>query len=118
VCPGEEKSAGVSASNRSPKGNRFMRRLLNQCVPSGSRAAFSRSSFGVCFHASVSNKQFGPIAHRLTRLIWKILHQGVRYEERGPAVNQKSRSARTAKMIKELRTSDTVLNWRRTGVSG
>ena len=32
------------------------------------------------------------IAHRLIRLIWKILHQGVRYEERGPAVNQKSRA--------------------------
>jgi transposase len=30
VCPGEEESAGISASNRSPKGNRFMRRLLNQ----------------------------------------------------------------------------------------
>jgi hypothetical protein len=46
----------------------------------------------------------GAIAHRLTRLIWKILHQGVRYEERGPAVGQKSRAARTTKMIKELRS--------------
>jgi transposase len=32
VCPGAEESAGVSASNRSPKGNRFMRRLLNQAA--------------------------------------------------------------------------------------
>ena len=32
VCPGEEESAGVSASNRSPKGNRFMRRVLNQAA--------------------------------------------------------------------------------------
>src|SRR6266853_2516752 len=32
VCAGEEESAGVSASNRSPKGNRFMRRLLNQAA--------------------------------------------------------------------------------------
>jgi hypothetical protein len=44
------------------------------------------------------------IAHRLSRLIWKILHQRVRYEERGPAVSQKSRTAHTAKMIKELRS--------------
>jgi transposase len=30
VCPGREESAGESHSNRSPKGNRPMRRLLNQ----------------------------------------------------------------------------------------
>jgi hypothetical protein len=28
----------------------------------------------------------GAITHRLCRLIWKILHQRVRYEERGPSV--------------------------------
>jgi Transposase IS116/IS110/IS902 family len=30
VCPGREESAGVSSSDRSAKGNRSMRRLLNQ----------------------------------------------------------------------------------------
>src|ERR1700682_1209103 len=30
VCPGREESAGESKSNRSPQGNRTMRRLLNQ----------------------------------------------------------------------------------------
>jgi transposase len=30
ACPGEEESAGVNYSHRSPKGNRQMRRLLNQ----------------------------------------------------------------------------------------
>ena len=30
VCPGREESAAVSKSNRSPKGNRMMRRVLNQ----------------------------------------------------------------------------------------
>src|SRR4029077_2319451 len=30
ACPGEEESAGVNYSPRSPKGNRHMRRLLNQ----------------------------------------------------------------------------------------
>jgi hypothetical protein len=29
----------------------------------------------------------GAIANRLCRLIWKILHEGIRYEERGPAVS-------------------------------
>jgi transposase len=32
ACPGEEESAGVNYSHRSPKGNRQMRRLLNQAA--------------------------------------------------------------------------------------
>src|SRR5712691_8659528 len=32
ACPGEEESAGVNYSPRSPKGNRHMRRLLNQAA--------------------------------------------------------------------------------------
>jgi hypothetical protein len=46
----------------------------------------------------------GAIAHRLCRLIWKILHQGVRYEERGPAVSEETKKVRARKMIRELRT--------------
>jgi len=49
------------------------------------------------------NKTIGAIAHRLCRLIWIILHKGVRYEERGPAVSEKSRRARTVRMIRTLR---------------
>jgi len=106
VCPGEQESAGVSASNRSPKGNRFMRRLLNQCAHAAVKV--KGSIFEIVFRRLLPRLGFKQaiwaIAHRLARLIWKILHQGVRYEERGPAVNQKSRSARTAKMIKELKS--------------
>ena len=32
VCPGDNESAGVSSSHRSPKGNRAMRRILNQAA--------------------------------------------------------------------------------------
>jgi hypothetical protein len=46
----------------------------------------------------------GAIAHRLCRLIWKILHEGIRYEERGPAVSVEAKKARTRKMFRELRT--------------
>jgi len=105
VCPGEQESAGVSASNRSPKGNRLMRRLLNQCAHAAVKV--KGSIFEIVFRRLLPRLGFKQaiwaIAHRLSRLIWKILHQGVRYDEHGPAVNQKSRSARTAKMIKELK---------------
>ncbi len=45
-----------------------------------------------------------PIAHRLCRLIWKILHEGIRYEERGPAVSVEAKKVRPRKMIREPRT--------------
>ena len=38
VCPGREESAGVSKSDRSPKGNQPMRRLLAQCANAAIKA--------------------------------------------------------------------------------
>jgi transposase len=106
VGPGEEESAGVSTSNQSPKGNRFLRRLLNQAANAAVKV--KGSIFEMVFRRLLPRLGFKQaiwaIAHRLSRLIWKILHQGIRYEERGPAVSQKSRAARTTKMIKELRS--------------
>jgi hypothetical protein len=46
----------------------------------------------------------GAIAHRLCRLVWKILHDGVTYEERGLAVTKARVQRRAAKMIRELRS--------------
>lgn len=48
------------------------------------------------------NKTIGAIAHRLCQLIWINLYQGVRYEERDPAVSEKSTRARTSRMIGTL----------------
>jgi len=106
ACPGEDESAGVSKSHRSPKGNRHMRRILNQCA---NAAAKSKGTiFQIVYCRLVSrlghNQTIGAIAHRLCRLIWIILHRAVRYEERGPAVNAKSRRRRTNRMIRELRS--------------
>ena len=43
-----------------------------------------------------------PFADQRCQLIWMILHQGVRYEERGPAVSEQSKRVRTARMIRTL----------------
>ena len=43
------------------------------------------------------------IPHRLCRMIWKILHDWVRCEEREPEVSKKSEKRRTAKMVRALR---------------
>ena len=43
----------------------------------------------------------GAITHRLCRLIWNVLHERVRYEERGPAVSVEAKKVRARKMIRE-----------------
>jgi transposase len=106
ACSGEEESAGVNPNHRSPKGNRHMRRILNQSA--NAAVKHKGSIFEVVYRRLVPrlghNQAIGAIAHRLCRLIWLILHRGVRYEERGPAVNQRSKQKRTARMIRELRS--------------
>jgi len=105
ACPGDDESAGVNHSHRSPKGNRHMRRLLNQSANAAART--KGSIFEVVYHRSVPrlghNQAIGAIAHRQCRLIWLILHQGVRYEERGTEVSKRSKQLRTWKMLRQLR---------------
>jgi transposase len=106
ACPGEEESAGVNRSKRSPKGNRQMRRILNQAA--NAAVKHKGSIFEIVYRRLVPrlghNKTIGAIAHRLCHLIWIILHNGVRYEERGPTVSEKAKIARTSRMIRTLRT--------------
>jgi transposase len=104
VCPGSEESAGESKSTRSPKGNRTMRRLLNQAAQSAVKV--KGGIFDITFRKLMPRlgykQAIWAIAHRLCRLLWLILRKGVRYQERGPAVSAKSQRTRTARMIKEL----------------
>jgi transposase len=106
ACPGDEESAGVNYSHRSPKGNRHLRRLLNQTANAAVKT--KGSIFEIIYRRSVPrmghNQAIGAIAHRQCRLIWLILHQGVRYEERGPAVSKQSKQRRTSRMIRQLRS--------------
>lgn len=106
ACPGQEESAGVNYSHRSPKGNRNMRRILNQAANAAVKS--KGTIFELVYRRMaprLGHKQtIGVVAHRQCRLIWKVLHDGVRYEERGPAVTKESKQRRTAKMIRQLRT--------------
>jgi transposase len=106
ACPGNEESAGVNYSHRCPKGNRQMRRVLNQAANAAVKA--KGTIFAIVYRRLVPRlghaQAIGAIAHRLCRLIWKILHQGVRYEERGPAVGAEAKKVRARKMIRELRS--------------
>jgi len=105
ACPGDNESAGVNYSHRSTKRNRHMRRILNQSANAAAKA--KGTIFDIVYRRTVPrlghNQTIGAIAHRQCRLIWLILHQGVRYEERGPAVTKRSKQLRTWRMIRQLR---------------
>ena len=82
-----------------------MRRLLNQCA---SAAVKLKGSIFQLYYRRLlprlgHNQAIWAVAHKLCRLIWMILHKGVRYEERGPAVSERSRQVRTLRMIRILR---------------
>jgi transposase len=106
ACPGHDESAGVNHSHRSPHGNRQMRRVLNQAANAAVKT--KGSIFELVYRRLVVRlghaQTIGAIAHRLCRLVWKILHDRVAYEERGPAVTKHRAHRRAAKMIRELRS--------------
>jgi transposase len=105
VCPGREESAAVSKSNRSPKGNRVMRRVLDQAANAAVKT--EGSVFQLLYRRLVSRlghkKTIWAVAHRLCRLTWIILHRGVAYIEYGAARNARALQKRTVKLVRELR---------------
>jgi transposase len=101
VCPGREESAEVSQSDRSPKGNRTMRRVLNQAANAAVKS--KGSIFQLQYRRFRTNQAIWAIAHRLCRLMWLILHDGVQYIEYGAERSQKALQKRTAKQLRDLR---------------
>jgi transposase len=105
VCPGREESAEVSKSNRSPKGNRTMRRILTQLANAAVKS--KGSVFEITYRKLVvrmgHNKAIWAIAHRLCRLTWKILHEGVSYIEKGTRPNAQAVRKRANRLLRDLR---------------
>ena len=106
VCPGQNESGGRSRSQRCAKGNWQMRRLLPQAA--WAAAHTKNSFFQRLYHRLVirigPQKAIWAVAHRLCRLIWKILHLGVRYQEQGfPAPDPKSLLRRQQRVRSEFR---------------
>jgi transposase len=104
-CPGREESAEVSASDRSPKGNRHMRRILTQAANAAVKA--KGSAFELLYRRLVRRighpKAIWAVAHRICRITWKILHQGATYEERGQRLNLQAVRQRANRLVRDLR---------------
>ena len=65
ACPGDDESAGVNYNHRSPKGNRHMRRVLNQAANAAVKV--KGSIFEIAYRRSVPrlghNQTIGAIAN-------------------------------------------------------
>jgi transposase len=105
TCPGKDESAEENHSSRSAKGNKYLRRVLNQSA----HAAVKKkgSHFQAVFRRLLPRLGYKSaiwaIAHRLCRVIWKILHEGVRYIEQGSESDPKVRERRARTLARALR---------------
>lgn len=106
VCPGRNESAGVSTSNRCPKGNRTLRRVLTEVALAAvkTKGCVFQSLYRRLVVRLGHAKAIWAVAHRLCRLVWKILHQGVTYQERSACPNTLVAKQRTRRLIRQLQT--------------
>ena len=105
TCPGKEERAEQNHSSRSAKGNKYMRRVLNQAAHAA--AAKKGSHFQVVFRRLLPRLGYQSaiwaVAHRLCRLVWKILHEGVRFIEKGAEVHPREKKKRAQMLARALR---------------
>jgi len=105
LCPGREESAEHNHSSRSPKGNKFLRRILTQAAQAAvkKKGSHFQNVFRRWLPRLGYQAAIWAIAHKLARLVWKILHDRIHYIERGqdhPSVNHR----RARKMLRVLRS--------------
>ena len=106
VCPGRQESAGQSKSNRSAKGNRTMRRVLNQVAWSAVRTkdSFFRELYQRLIPRLGIHKAIWAVSHRIAKVVWKLLHDKVHYIERGPlALDPVAMKRRVMKLARQMR---------------
>ena len=104
ICPGRAESAEVSHSARSAKGNRHLRRILVQAAQAAARTkgSYLQTVFRRLLPRLGFAKAMWALAHRLCRLIWKLLHDGVRYLEHGQIADPRTRKHLATKYLRAL----------------
>jgi transposase len=105
VCPGSRESAGVNYSNRSAKGNRYLRRVLCQIAWA---AIHTKETFFASLFARWKPRIEGKgaawaVAHRICRVIWIMLHNGVDYIDKGAApINPRTLRRKFSRLVREF----------------
>jgi transposase len=105
VTPGQNITAENNKSSHSPKGNRPLRRVLNEIAHAAvkTKGSIFELKFNHFKRAKKYQEAIWALAHFMCKVIWNILHLGVEYEERGPGVAEKAHKKRTQKMIRHLK---------------
>jgi len=105
TCPGKDESAEENRNSHSAKGNKYLRRVLNQAAHAAVKkkgshfqAVFRRLLPRLGYQATI-----WAIAHRLCRVVWKILHERVQFIEQGSEPNPRLRNKRARMLARELR---------------
>src|SRR5215469_8281588 len=105
TCPGKDESAEENHSSRSAKGNKYLRRVLSQAAHAAVKK--NGSHFQAVFRRLLPRLGYQSaiwaIAHRLCRVLWKILHDGVRFIEQGTDYEPKLLIHRARYLAKQLR---------------
>jgi transposase len=105
VCPGSQESAGVCYSHRSAKGNRYLRRLLCQIAWA---AIHTKETFFAGLFARLLPRLEGKgaawaVAHRIAKVVWLLLHEGVEYVEHGSApLNPRTLARKFQRLMREF----------------
>ena len=105
LCPGREESAEHNYSSGSSKGNPFLRRVLTQAAQAAvkKKGSHFQSVFRRWMPKLGYQAALWTIAHKLGRLVWKILHDRVHYQERGEPPNPAVQRRRAHRMVQALR---------------
>jgi transposase len=96
----------VCYSRRSAKGNRYLRRLLCQV---GWAAARTKETFFAALFARLVPEITGKgaawaVAHRIAKVVWLMLHEGVEYQERGLRVpNPRTLQRKLRRLLREFK---------------
>jgi len=113
VCPGMHESGGKSASSRSAKGNRYLRRLVCQIAWAATLAKQSeaRTRYFRLRARLGPLKAVWAIAHYLVRVVWKVLHCNEEFRHTQPqSLDPHTALQRAAKLKRNLAKLGFTLN--------
>jgi len=105
VCPGSNMSAEKNQSSRCAKGNRYVRRLLAEAAQGAvkKKGSYFETVFRRFLPKLGWNATIWVVAHRLAKVVWKVLHDGVSYIEKGAETTPSAKKRRAQKLAKALR---------------
>jgi transposase len=105
TSPGKDESAEENHSSRSAKGNKYLRRVLNQAAHAAVKknGSYFQAVFRRLLPRLGYQSAIWAVAHRLCRVVWKILHEGVRFIEQGREPDPQAKRKRAQMLARALR---------------